>query len=160
MGQDSFSRINFHRKLDLAIHFLVAAIFSCLIYSKSGRISYVAAFLMGSIFIDLDHFIDYFLFFRNKFRISDFFSCTYLNSGKVYVFFHSWEINAVVFAFSLIFNSTFLLMLSFGLFAHLIVDNFSKKNKLYCLLVYRSMKKFDIKTLLPELAPYYSGLYK
>lgn len=157
MEQDGFSRINFYRKLDLAIHFLIAVIFSSLIYLKSGRISYVAAFLMGSIFIDLDHFIDYFLFYKNKFRVSDFFGCAYLNSRKVYVIFHSWEINAAVFILGLFFNSMLVLMLAFGLSAHLIVDNLFRKNKLYCLLLYRIMKKFDIKVLLPELAPHYSG---
>ncbi|MBU0503567.1 MAG: hypothetical protein KKG43_04165 [Candidatus Omnitrophica bacterium] len=155
MAELNFSRINFYRKLDLAIHFLVAVIISSVIYLKTGKISYVAAFLAGSIFIDLDHFIDYFLYFKNKFSLSDFLKCTYLNSGKVYVFFHSWEINILIFTLGLFFNSTVLLMLSLGLTFHLIVDNFFRKNKFYCFLIYRKINKFDIETLLPELYPYY-----
>ncbi|MFH1397344.1 MAG: hypothetical protein ABIH27_02165 [Candidatus Omnitrophota bacterium] len=160
MEEVKISRINLYRKLDLLIHFIVALVFSAQIYFKSERVSYVAAFVIGSIFIDLDHFIDYFFYFRNKFSLSNFCDCAYLKSGKVYVFLHSWEINALVFALGLIVNSTFLLMLSLGLSAHLMVDNLFRRNKLFCFLLYRGMKKFNLETLLPEITSYYSGLHK
>jgi len=52
----------------------------------------IVAFLVG-IFIDLDHWFDYFAYFGLRINLSDFFNVTsYVEpAGKIYVLFHGWE---------------------------------------------------------------------
>ncbi len=140
---------------DLLLHFFSTLIFSSIIYFKSGNLLYGLIFILGGIFIDLDHLIDYFLFFKNRFNPADFFKLNFIKSGKVYVFFHSWEINFLLFIFGLGIKSSPLLILTLGMSVHLIIDNLQRKNLFFYFLIYRIIKKFDLKVLLPELYPFY-----
>jgi hypothetical protein len=137
--------------IDITVHLLLTAIISLVIYLKSRNFSYIAFFAAGGILIDVDHFLDHFLYYRFKFNIRDFISCNSLASGKAYVLLHSWEINLLVFLAGLWFDSPHLLFLALGLTIHLGVDNLQQKN-LWCYsLVYRILKKFEIRTLFPDL---------
>ncbi len=51
--------------IDICIHFFLAAVFSLLIYLVSANLRYSVIFFLGGILIDLDHFIDHFLFLEN-----------------------------------------------------------------------------------------------
>ncbi|MFH0763142.1 MAG: hypothetical protein V1925_04560 [Candidatus Omnitrophota bacterium] len=139
------------RNLDLPVHFLVTAIACLLIYLKTAKPAYIFIFVLGAIFIDLDHFIDYFLYFGTKFRMKDFMGSTYLDSGKVYLFFHSWELVLTAFILSVIFKSTGLFIFFLGVLSHLVIDNVQRKNPLIYFIIYRIMMSFDRKILLPDM---------
>lgn len=139
--------------MDLCAHVLLTGILSVAIYQGTRNGLYVAFFVLGGILIDLDHFIDYFIFYKLNFKFGDFFGCAYLVSGKVYVFFHSWELAVLIFVMSIIVPSSLLLFLSLGLTVHLAIDNLQRQNRLFCFLFYRVMKRFDAHILLPELYP-------
>ena len=136
---------------DLSVHFIATAIACVWVYSFSGNPAYVVVLILGGIFIDLDHFIDYFLFFGPKFNLNDFFGFSYLESGKVYVFFHSWEIIFLLLAVGIYFSSSALLIFCFGLSLHLAIDNLQRKNPFIYFLSYRIAVGFDRRRLLPEM---------
>ncbi len=135
--------------IDIALHFFLSAFISAWIYLNTGNVIYAAVFIFGGIFIDLDHLIDYF-FSTNKFSLKAFLNSSYLKSGKVYLFLHSWEIGFIIFAVSMAVNSYGLLMLSLALSIHMFIDNTQRENPLFYFLSYRFYKKFDISSLLPE----------
>ena len=137
--------------IDLFFHLFSAFLLSAWIYSITGNIFYVFICILGTIFIDLDHFIDYFLHFKSGFRIGEFLKCNYLHSGKVYLFFHAWEINLVVLLASIIFNSTALLILFISLSTHLLIDSLQRSNPFTYFLLYRKYKNFQCHILLPEV---------
>jgi len=137
--------------IDISAHVLSASVFCAIIYSASGKLSYAAAFLMGAVFIDLDHLIDSFLFSKTKFNLKDFFSASHINSGKVYLILHSWELIFVLFLVSYTLNSAQLFIFACGLTLHLTIDIVQRKNKLAYFIFYRLMKKFDVKVILPEV---------
>jgi hypothetical protein len=139
--------------MDLCAHSLLTGFLSVVIYQGTRNASYVAFFILGGILIDLDHFIDYFIFYKRNFRFSDFFGCAYLVSGKVYVLFHSWELAVFIFMMSIIVPLPLLFFLSLGLTVHLVIDNLQRQNRLFCFLIYRCVKRFDAHILLPELYP-------
>jgi hypothetical protein len=133
------------------MHISITAVFSFVIYSKLNCLAYVFIFVAGGILIDLDHFFDYFLFFKKRFKIKYFFTSAYLKSEKVYVPLHSWEIVLFVFLLGLVTHNTELFILSLSLTTHLLVDNIQRKNLLFYFFIYRLVKKFNARVLLPEL---------
>ena len=68
-------------------------------------------------------------------------------SGKVYVFFHAWELNFIVLFLGLILKSKGLFILFSALMAHLIVDCITNKRFIFYFLSYRMMKNFDTNKL-------------
>ena len=82
--------------IDLIMHLVSAVLIGALIYLKTYNLVYLMIFIMGAVFVDLDHLIDYFIYYKNKFRLYDFMRCLYLRSGKVYVFLHSWEMVIII----------------------------------------------------------------
>lgn len=115
----------------------------------------VLAFLSG-IFIDLDHFVDYFMTYKFSFKLKNFFlSYQCVDSGKVYVFLHSWEVVFLILMtgfFTGLEKSAAAVVL--GMSLHLLVDqvlNFKKEPRFY-FLTYRFMKNFDLKTLDKDFA--------
>ncbi|MDP1853245.1 MAG: hypothetical protein Q8L26_03445 [Candidatus Omnitrophota bacterium] len=137
--------------IDLSIHFISTGLFAAIIYKISANFIYVGIFMVGGILIDLDHFIDHFIHFKNRFRLSDFLGSTYLKSGKVYLFLHSWELNLVILLAALVIKSYGLFILFLSLSIHLCIDNIQRRNRLTYFLIYRYYKEFDRDILLPEL---------
>ena len=133
--------------IDLSAHFIVASVSIFAIYITSHNLGYVIIFFMGSILIDLDHLIDHFLYFKNRFTLRDFFGSKYIMSGKVYIFFHAWELNLIVLFLSLSLRSKALFILFLALTAHLIVDCITNKRFIFYFLSYRIMKNFDTNKL-------------
>lgn len=136
--------------IDIATHLLVAVVFSGLLYQLFKEPAYVFWFLLGAVFIDLDHIPEYFLYSKGRFIPKDFFSCASLKSGKAYVLFHGWEINLALFLLGIVLNAPALTFLSFGLSAHLAVDNLRKRNIFCYLLTYRIIKRFKASVIFPE----------
>lgn len=139
-----------HLILDLSSHFLSTFVLAALIYLKTGNPSYAGILVLAGIFIDLDHCIDYFLFFKTNFNLRDFLNCSYLKSGRVYIFLHSWEINFIIFIIALSIDSYSLFLLFVGFSSHLVIDNLQRKNVFCYLIIYRFLKKFNLSVIMPE----------
>jgi hypothetical protein len=137
--------------IDISVHAVSGLIFSAAIYIMSGRPSYAAAFFAGAVLIDLDHLIDHFLYFRNRFRLSEFLSAAHINSGKIYLFLHAWELAIALLLAGEVFGKPFLMIFAAGLSLHLIIDNVQRKNPFAYLISYRIMKKFNANIILPEI---------
>jgi len=75
------------------VHFILTAVIAGFLFwrFKDWRLVLVA-FVFG-IFIDLDHWFDYFAYFGLKISLSNFFNvASYIKPfGKIYVFLHGWE---------------------------------------------------------------------
>jgi len=134
--------------IDISFHLAVVIICCTAIYLKTGNVSYISIFIMGAIFIDLDHLVDHFLYFKNKFNLNAFFSSGSMESGKVYIFLHSWELTLLLYIAGLAAKSTGLVMLSAGFAAHLAADSLMKKNFVIYFLAYRIANKFDVNLFL------------
>lgn len=128
----------------------MGALGSFLLWWKFRRIDYPILFLMGEIFIDLDHFIDYFIFAGFKFNLKDFFNSVFLTSGKVYVFFHSWELVLLLIMGGFFLRYEPLFILSGGMTVHLLVDQFQRYNRFFYFLIYRKKQGFKVASLCPE----------
>lgn len=139
-----------HLIIDLSLHVLSTIILSVLIYLTTGNLFYIVILVLAGIFIDLDHCIDYFLFFKARFNLKDFFNCSYLKSGKVYIFLHSWEINFIIFIIALVVDSYGLFLLFAGLSLHLAIDNLQRENFLCYFITYRILKRFNLYVIMPE----------
>jgi hypothetical protein len=134
---------------DVTLHVIVTSLFALCVYLELHSYLYVLCIVAGGVLIDIDHCIDHFLYFR-KFNLRKFFSARSLESGKVYLFLHSWELIAALFLVSVFCNIESLLYLSLSLAIHLAIDNSQKENWRMYFLSYRLIKKFDAHILLPE----------
>jgi hypothetical protein len=105
---------------------------------------------IGGILIDLDHFIDYFLYAGFKFNLRDFLLIDNLKSGRIYIVFHSWELILLIYLAGLFLGSKrYALALSLGMLAHMSVDSFFQKAVLPYSIIYRWCNRFDAKKILP-----------
>ena len=79
--------------IHLSIHFLVAVLvgYSASLYFKKRSITFIAA-IIGGFFIDLDHVLEYFLYYGPHFNLNYFLTGReFLLSDKIHLFFHAWE---------------------------------------------------------------------
>ena len=107
--------------LDLVTHLVLTLLFAWFFYWLTGRWEWPVLSVVGGILIDLDHFIDYHLCYGLKFNIGDFFHHRYAtDSGKCYVFLHSWEIIALLWIISAFFP--IVTPLAAGMTLHLLTD--------------------------------------
>ncbi len=115
---------------DLIFHVVFTYIAGYIVFKKwmQRDISFWGAFI-GGILIDLDHFIDYFLFYGFHFDLTEFFQgVQFLNSGKVYVFFHAWEYLLALLIILYFINRkrialrSFIAALALSIFFHLLID--------------------------------------
>lgn len=136
--------------LDLSAHFFVTLSLTALVYITTANFQYALAVIAGGIFIDLDHLVDYFICFGASFDLKKFFQGAAVESGKVYLFLHSWELILILLCLSLVLNSGLLLALFLGMSAHLLIDNFQRKNLLAYIFIYRAWNKFKINIVMPE----------
>ena len=100
--------------------------------------------------MDLDHVIDYFIYFKFWFNLNDFFNCRYLESGKTYLIFHSWEIVFLVLVLAVKTGSTAVYVFFLSQVVHLLIDNMQRDNLLVYFLSYKIARKFNSDILLPE----------
>lgn len=140
--------------IDISAHCMVTSAVALFIYLKTSNISYIFICLIGSFLVDTDHFIDYFIVFKRHFNIKKFFLGDYLESGKVYLCLHSWELILLIILAAVITKSPGLLILGISLALHLAVDNLQRRNKLFYFLSYRVYHRFDVRILLPEWEQY------
>lgn len=113
--------------------------------------------LIGGVLVDIDHLIDYFFAYGTNFKLSYFMrGRQFHKSNKTYILFHSWEL--VFILFILTFQLSDLLTLrplflsfSFAYFLHLLFDSLINHMRAPSyFLLYRLVKKFDLKTLVTD----------
>lgn len=112
----------------LAIHFISGLIVGFIVWRiwKKPVLSYLFA-ILGSVFVDLDHLIDYFIAFGWNFKLEYFLKgYQFLENGKIYVLFHGWEYVVILAVLVVILKSktakSVVLALALGLFLHISVD--------------------------------------
>lgn len=136
---------------DVAVHLFFTILIAMWIYGKTGNLLYTSIFVLGGIFIDLDHLIDYLFALKNKLNLYDFVNGGYVKTGKVYLFLHSWEMNFILLVLALNIRSYGLFLLFLSLSLHLAIDNIQRKNLLAYFIIYRFINNFDIDIVFPEL---------
>lgn len=137
--------------IDVCVHLFFTILIAMWIYGKTSNLVYASIFVLGGIFIDLDHLIDHFICFKDKLNLHDFVNGYYIKTGKVYVFLHPWEINFILFVLALSIRSYGLFLLSLSLSMHLAIDNIQRRNLLAHFIIYRFINNFDINIIFPEL---------
>lgn len=144
-------RIPFSRRLtrDLSAHLCLSLLCALLIYLKTENSGYALVFILGGIFIDLDHLLDYFFSFR-RFVLRAFLASLQLRGGKVYLLLHSWEIVFLLLTWGSAVKSPPLAILAAGFALHLVIDNLQRKNLFFYFFTYRLAHGFKVATLLPE----------
>ena len=128
-----------HELSHLVLSFFIAFIIWKKLHKHFGV--FIAA-LLGGVFIDFDHLIDYFLAFGTKFNLIYFLKgYQFLKSDKIYVPFHSWELVIILFltlpAVALLckqakeglFIRMIILAFSISFFLHLSVDVYTNSMK-------------------------------
>ena len=115
------------------------------VYFLYNSFIYSSAFFFFSIFIDLDHLFDYFMFFGFNFHLKYFLRRDYIISRKVYVPCHSWELVITLIVISIFLKIKLLCIISFALFIHLLIDQFfhHSQSPLFYLLSWRIINKFN-----------------
>lgn len=79
--------------------------------------------LLFGIFIDLDHFYDYFMSEGFRLDIKDFFyKCYHYKLKKLYLILHSYELLFLLFSFLFVVKSDILLGVFIGMLSHIIAD--------------------------------------
>jgi len=136
--------------IDLCLHLSSTIILTVIIVRISGNLLYGFICILGGIFLDLDHLVDYFLSGRKRFILKDFMKHKYLASGKIYIFLHSWEIDLIILALAVFTGSGLLSALFLAMTAHLLIDNLQRENSLFYFLSYRVRKGFDFSVMLPR----------
>ncbi len=144
--------------LDLLLHFFSTLFFAGFIYYSGGSFSLIIAVLCGGIFIDLDHFLDYMLYYRFRWNFQDFIETRFLLSGKVYVILHGWEIVSVFLILGIFLNSAFLIVFSSAMGMHIFIDHIQRYNPLFYFLSYRIFHRFSVERIAPELLKKFSAI--
>lgn len=128
---------------------LLIAVFLCR-YFKNWRLLAVCFFF--GFFIDVDHLLDYFLFFGTRFNLANFFNTgTYMDgSGKIYVLFHGWEYLFFLWVGGELLSKKKKIpglteAMIFSYFTHLLLDQFSFSSfHLGYFLIYRLLNNFNL----------------
>lgn len=115
--------------LHLSIHLLFALLAGFIGWQLWRKpLVALAAGLLGSVFIDLDHLIDYFIAFGWHFNLSFFLhGYQFSKNDNIYIIFHAWEYVVLFVLIGLIYRKrrsvkTFYITLALGIFFHLTVD--------------------------------------
>lgn len=133
----------------IVISLVVSGFFYLFLRSAIGAL---ACFLSG-IFIDLDHFVDYFLNCKHPMRLSHFFRVfRYEAFENVVVFLHSWEWILVFLVFLWLIDWKPVAMgLFVGFFTHLLLDNLvNDHSPLAYFITYRILRRFSGKHFYGE----------
>jgi|SRR3989339_931223 len=131
------------------IHLIVAIFLAYPIFKWFHSQKAAIVCLCYSIFIDLDHLFDFFLYNKGiSFNIALFFSSNFfLANGKACVLLHGWEYAIILLTLSLFLRKyrDIYVALSFAIIGHLLIDQFCYgMSPFKYFLVYRWMYGFGI----------------
>lgn len=125
-------------------HGVFAVPFAYLLWKRTGSWKRSLLVVILTYAIDLDHLLDYFLYYGATFNIFDFLSANYFKiSQKAIVPLHAWEwgIILTIFARTRGWKSVFTIFL-FSLLPHLIYDTITVKSLAFYSIIYRVEKNF------------------
>ena len=130
------------------IHGLFALPFAVFLYKKTRSIKSVVILFLVTYLMDLDHLIDYFIYFGSRFELREFLSGIYFHeSGRAFVFFHGWEY-FVLFLYLAHRNKrrwkSVFTAASLGMLPHLIWDSVNVGTPVVYFILYRASKLFFI----------------
>lgn len=143
--------------MKLPVHIISSTIISLLLFNVTKSFILLIVTFLSGIFIDLDHFIDYFYTEgKIKIDIKDFFyKCDNFQLKKAFLFLHSYEMIVLLMILTFLYpGNNFILGFTIGYISHLLLDiiyNFSlnilkgKDKFLLYFLTYRILKKFEFK---------------
>ena len=117
-------------------------------FFENTEITYIILILFFGYLLDIDHLLDFFIFYIKKKKISYrlILSGSYFRSNqKVYVIFHSFEFCLTLMFYALISNNYALIFVFFSYFSHLLQDQLTNKPKIFgYFLIYRIFNNFDL----------------
>ncbi|NCN39025.1 MAG: hypothetical protein COY38_03660 [Candidatus Aenigmarchaeota archaeon CG_4_10_14_0_8_um_filter_37_24] len=132
----------------LEYHLAASAALSILFYLLTESILGSVSLILVGVFIDLDHFIDYWIAKKRiSFDFKDFFDYFYAYQyKKASVLFHSVEfIPIIALAGFFLFGKLITYGVLVGFISHIILDYIGNETKpLTYSLVYRTWKRFDV----------------
>jgi len=140
--------------MKLRSHVIASIIFSTLFFVvfKSWTIATVSFF--SGVLIDIDHVFDYFLEFRKRFEVKEFFDVHH--NRKILFFmaiFHSWELLALlsICAFLMSWNP-WIVGTIIGFTQHIILDHIfsAKPKRLKYFFFWRLKKGFGVNKMFPN----------
>lgn len=109
------------------MHGAVALPVAVFLFSKFKKIKYIYIYFIVVYFIDVDHLLDYFLFYKKlSFNLIDFLSVKYFEIKQTgYLLFHAWEYVLIMLMFYFFTKNKFLLIFSLAIGSHLLWDSLS-----------------------------------
>lgn len=124
--------------------FLLALLF---FYLTKEVVASFMVFVSGFLLIDLDHFIDFWVYKKRVTYSNEFFDKYYKRLGKIYIFFHSFEIMLLLGIFFYVFKFGIVgIGIMVGMLFHLALDLlFNDVHPLSYFLIFRILKGFDVK---------------
>lgn len=133
------------------IHFTISLLIGLLLYRQYKDYRLIIASLIFGVFIDLDHFIDFFLNYGLNLNLTNFFVGNYFDeSGKVYVLFHGWELIPLYWLMAKFIGKKLKIKglewaISLAIFGHLIFDNLAyTHHPLAYFFTYRFLNGFTL----------------
>lgn len=128
---------------DLLRHLAVNTLTALGLYACCRSLSLSLLVFLCGFLIDLDHLIDYFLYYRTKWDLAAFVRGDYARySRKLYLFLHSWELTAALCLIGMYSRNAVVLSIATGFTGHLIVDQY--RTKFGYFLLFRIAKNFDL----------------
>ena len=125
-------------------HGVFALPLAYLIWVKTKSFKKAILVILLTYLIDIDHFLDYFLYYGMKININDFLSASYFEITKrAIVPFHAWEwaLILAILAYKKGWASFFTILL-FSLLPHLIYDSITVGSAIFYSIIYRADKGF------------------
>ena len=118
-----------HEILHIIIYSIICLPF--FLYKKYRNYINVGNFFVGLVatfFIDLDHFVDYFLYAGFRFNLHEFVGGNYFGeANRILVLLHSWELVGLIFLCYLLNHKNsrylWLLFVGIGMSVHIVFDN-------------------------------------
>lgn len=126
------------------LHGIIAVPFAIFLYKKTRSQKLVLFLFLTTYFMDLDHLIDYFLFYGFTFNLSDFLNGMYFEfSNRAFVFFHAWEWIIILYFITLKKEwKSYCSPIFLGMLPHLILDAFHVQSFLFYSIIFRSISGF------------------
>lgn len=131
--------------VDEIMHGVVAAPFAVLLWYRSRSWRQLVVFYLVVYFIDLDHLVDYWLFYGLRFNWHEFVSLDFFaQKATAYLPLHAWEWTLILYPLSIKrgWKSLFAAINS-GMFAHLVWDIHNFWNIEFYSIIYRAIHSFS-----------------
>lgn len=144
MGELLRNTFQFSLFMHELLHGVVAAPFAYLIWRKTKSKRLVALVFLSAYLIDVDHLVDYFLYYGLMISPEKFFNGEHFDvTQKAYVPLHGWEYLIPLGVMSRLkgWNSVFTAIL-FGAMSHYVFDALTQGSFMFYSIIYRSLYNF------------------